>query len=185
MMEPSEAPSEATAGSRRFLRERLSAANPDGALLAPLSYRPTWAISSVWPGMRHHAEQIHSGSRRGPSKGAGQMQIATPLSGELAQYLDLSSAELKLTAQNMANLDTPGYRTQGFDFAAEMERSVAEAGWGRRGPGKDVGPAVPQGRRSGWAAGAAGWEQRLDRPRGAEYGRGAAAVSDWDGVAEA
>ena len=52
------------------------------------------------------------------------MQIATPLSGELTQYLDLSSAELKLTAQNMANLDTPGYRTQGFDFAAEMQRDV-------------------------------------------------------------
>ncbi len=37
------------------------------------------------------------------------MQISTPLSGELAQYLDLSSAELKLTAQNMANVNTPGY----------------------------------------------------------------------------
>jgi flagellar hook-associated protein 1 len=37
------------------------------------------------------------------------MQIATPLSGELAQYLDLSSAKLKLTAENMANVNTPGY----------------------------------------------------------------------------
>jgi len=72
------------------------------------------------------------------------MHISTPLSGELAQYLDLSSAELKLTAENMANLDTPGYRTLGFDFAAEMARSVAEAGWARRGPGKDVGPATPK-----------------------------------------
>jgi flagellar basal-body rod protein FlgB len=61
------------------------------------------------------------------------MQISTPLSGELMQYLDLSSAELKLTAQNMANLDTPGYRTQGFDFAAEIERSVAQAQWGKPG----------------------------------------------------
>ncbi len=58
------------------------------------------------------------------------MQISTPLSGELGKYLDLSSAELKLTAQNMANLDTPGYRTQGFDFGAEMARSMAEAGAG-------------------------------------------------------
>jgi flagellar basal-body rod protein FlgB len=72
------------------------------------------------------------------------MQISTPLSGELGQYLDLSSAELKLTAQNMANLDTPGYRTQGFDFAAEMERVAGEAGWGRRGPAKDAGPAAPR-----------------------------------------
>ncbi len=61
------------------------------------------------------------------------MQIGTPLSGELAQYLDLSSAELKLTAQNMANLDTPGYRTQGFDFSAEMRRLAAEAEWDQRG----------------------------------------------------
>jgi len=66
------------------------------------------------------------------------MQISTPLSGELGQYLDLSSAELKLTAENMANLDTPGYRTQGFDFAAEMARSVAEAQWGKRGVLRDA-----------------------------------------------
>jgi flagellar basal-body rod protein FlgB len=72
------------------------------------------------------------------------MQISTPLGGELAQYLDLSSAELKLTAENMANLDTPGYRTLGFDFAAEMGRAVAEAGWGGRGPRKDAGPAAPR-----------------------------------------
>jgi flagellar basal-body rod protein FlgB len=70
------------------------------------------------------------------------MQIATPISGELTQYLDLSSAELKLTAENMANLDTPGYRTEGFDFAAEMQRSISEAGWGKRGPAKEVGPAT-------------------------------------------
>jgi flagellar basal-body rod protein FlgB len=42
----------------------------------------------------------------------------------LGKYLDLSSLELKLTAQNMANVDTPGYRTVGFDFAAEMQRSL-------------------------------------------------------------
>ena len=72
------------------------------------------------------------------------MHISTPLSGELAQYLDLSSAELKLTAQNMANLDTPGYRTLGFDFAAEMGRAAAEAGWGRRGGWKEIGPATPK-----------------------------------------
>jgi flagellar hook-associated protein 1 len=37
------------------------------------------------------------------------MQISTPLSGELGQYLDLSLAQLKLTAENMANVNTPGY----------------------------------------------------------------------------
>jgi flagellar basal-body rod protein FlgB len=54
------------------------------------------------------------------------MNIATPLSDELGKYLDLSSLELKLTAQNMANVDTPGYRTVGFDFAEEMQRLMSE-----------------------------------------------------------
>lgn len=34
------------------------------------------------------------------------MQITTPLTDQLARYLDLSGLELKLTAQNMANLKT-------------------------------------------------------------------------------
>jgi flagellar basal-body rod protein FlgB len=46
------------------------------------------------------------------------------MSEALNRYLDLSTQELKYTAQNMANVDTPGYRTVGFDFAAEMSRSL-------------------------------------------------------------
>lgn len=64
------------------------------------------------------------------------MQITTPLSDELSRYLDLSSLELKLTAQNMANVDVPGYRTVGFDFAQEMERSIGEALAGRKDDAK-------------------------------------------------
>jgi flagellar basal-body rod protein FlgB len=52
------------------------------------------------------------------------MQITTPLADELARYMDLSALELKVTAQNMANIDTPGYRTMGFNFAAAMQQSV-------------------------------------------------------------
>ena len=54
------------------------------------------------------------------------MQISTLLSDELGKYLDLSNSELKLTAQNMANVDTPGYRTVGFNFAEEMEGAMHE-----------------------------------------------------------
>jgi flagellar basal-body rod protein FlgB len=54
------------------------------------------------------------------------MQITTLLSDELEGYLSLSGAELKLTAQNMANVDTPGYRTVGFDFAEEMRGFMGE-----------------------------------------------------------
>ncbi len=53
------------------------------------------------------------------------MEIATRLSEEVAQYLDLSAAETKLTAANMANLDTPGYKAVGIDFGAEMEQAMA------------------------------------------------------------
>jgi flagellar basal-body rod protein FlgB len=68
------------------------------------------------------------------SRGKGEaMNITTPLSDELAHYLDLSGLELKLTAQNMANVDVPGYRTVGFDFAEEMERSIGEVLAERKG----------------------------------------------------
>jgi len=52
------------------------------------------------------------------------MQVTSLLGSELEKYLDLSSTQLKLTSANMANIDTPGYRTQGFDFAAEMRRAM-------------------------------------------------------------
>jgi flagellar basal-body rod protein FlgB len=44
----------------------------------------------------------------------------------------------------MANLDTPGYRTVGFDFAAEMERSLAEAQWGKWGFPREMAAEGPR-----------------------------------------
>ncbi len=55
------------------------------------------------------------------------MEITTALSDPLGRYLDLAAAQVKITAGNMANVDTPGYRTLGFDFDAEMRRAMAEA----------------------------------------------------------
>jgi flagellar basal-body rod protein FlgB len=52
------------------------------------------------------------------------MEIDTRLSEEIARYLDLATSEAKLTAANMANIDTPGYRTVGMDFEAEMRQAV-------------------------------------------------------------
>lgn len=52
------------------------------------------------------------------------MQIETRLSDALGRYLDLAVSQTKLTAANMANIDTPGYRTQGFDFEAEMHKAL-------------------------------------------------------------
>ena len=52
------------------------------------------------------------------------MQVSTELTEQLQRYLDLSSQQLKLTAGNMANIDTPDYRTKGFNFDDAM-KSVA------------------------------------------------------------
>lgn len=52
--------------------------------------------------------------------------IETRLSEQIARYLDLSTSEAKLTAANMANIDTPGYRALGMDFDAEMRKALKE-----------------------------------------------------------
>jgi flagellar hook-associated protein 1 FlgK len=43
------------------------------------------------------------------------MQVTTATSDALQKYLDLASDQMKLTAENMANVDTPGYKYIGFD----------------------------------------------------------------------
>ena len=58
------------------------------------------------------------------------MQIDTRLSEQLGRYLDLATAEAKLTAVNMANIDTPGYRAVGMDFEAEMKGAMADVDCG-------------------------------------------------------
>jgi flagellar basal-body rod protein FlgB len=61
------------------------------------------------------------------------MQVETMLSDQIARFLDLATAEAKLTAANMANIDTPGYRTVGMDFEAEMREAMSDVA-GNRGP---------------------------------------------------
>lgn len=50
--------------------------------------------------------------------------LEIPTADALARYLTLSTQQMKLTAANMANVDTPGYRTQGFDFQSEFARAM-------------------------------------------------------------
>jgi flagellar basal-body rod protein FlgB len=49
------------------------------------------------------------------------------LAGHLEHYLDLLSARQRLVASNIANADTPGYKTKDIDFQAEF-RSLIEGG---------------------------------------------------------
>jgi flagellar basal-body rod protein FlgB len=55
------------------------------------------------------------------------MQTTTALSDALGKYLDLTSRQIQLTASNMANVDTPGFKTQGFDFEQELVRQLNES----------------------------------------------------------
>ncbi|MGA3263220.1 MAG: flagellar basal body rod protein FlgB [Terracidiphilus sp.] len=54
-----------------------------------------------------------------------EMQVETQLSDQIARYLDLATSQAKLTAANMANIDTPGYKALGMDFEAEMKSAMA------------------------------------------------------------
>ena len=46
------------------------------------------------------------------------------LGGQIERYMDLLSFRQKLVASNIANADTPGYRTRDLDFESEF-RNVA------------------------------------------------------------
>jgi flagellar basal-body rod protein FlgB len=46
------------------------------------------------------------------------------LGSSLEHYLDLVSARQKLVASNLANADTPGYKTQDLDFRRELESQI-------------------------------------------------------------
>ncbi len=56
--------------------------------------------------------------------------IESRLSDQIAHYLDLATDEAKLTAANMANIDTPGYKAVGMDFEAEMRGAMTGADQG-------------------------------------------------------
>jgi flagellar basal-body rod protein FlgB len=49
--------------------------------------------------------------------------IETPIMRRVEQYLDLVAFRHELISSNLANVDTPGYRTQDVDFEAEVRRA--------------------------------------------------------------
>lgn len=71
------------------------------------------------------------------------MEVTTALSDALGKYLDLTSEQMKLTASNMANVDTPGFKTKGFNFEqAFMQQLNGGSGMddlsGAQAPAEDV-----------------------------------------------
>lgn len=47
------------------------------------------------------------------------------LSGNLERYMDLLSIRQKIVASNIANADTPGYKTRDLDFQSNLESAMA------------------------------------------------------------
>ncbi len=52
------------------------------------------------------------------------MHITEGSTDLLEHYLGLATEQLKATAGNMANVDTPGYKTLGFNFDSEMRAAI-------------------------------------------------------------
>ena len=52
----------------------------------------------------------------------------TPTVANLGDYLDLAAFRQTLIASNLANVDTPGYRTRDIDFESEMRRAEEQTG---------------------------------------------------------
>src|SRR4051812_6578436 len=50
--------------------------------------------------------------------------MQTETSARLERYMDLLSVRQKLTASNIANADTPGYKTKDIDFQAELSSLI-------------------------------------------------------------
>lgn len=53
--------------------------------------------------------------------------LDSPLFTSLQSYLDVASTRQSLIASNMANIDTPGYKTQDLDFSQAL--AAAESGF--------------------------------------------------------
>jgi len=47
-----------------------------------------------------------------------------PVALDIERYMDLLSARQELVASNIANADTPGYRTRDLDFSSELRSAV-------------------------------------------------------------
>ncbi len=54
--------------------------------------------------------------------------IESSLTEALSRFLDVDIARYKLIGTNLANIDTPSYRTRDLDFRAELRRATGQTG---------------------------------------------------------
>jgi len=60
--------------------------------------------------------------------------VQTAMTEALARFLDVDVARYQLISTNLANIDTPGFRTRDLDFRAELRRAAAAASSGDERP---------------------------------------------------
>lgn len=53
--------------------------------------------------------------------------MGVPVVSALEQFLSLNGTRASVIAANMANIDTPGYRTQDIDFQQTLHQALAAA----------------------------------------------------------
>ena len=51
-------------------------------------------------------------------------RVLSGLSNKIERYMDVLSARQRQVAANIANADTPGYRTRDLDFQSELQRQI-------------------------------------------------------------
>jgi flagellar basal-body rod protein FlgB len=51
--------------------------------------------------------------------------MLNPIADRLDRYMSLLAARQQITASNIANADTPGYKTRDVDFRAEMSAAAS------------------------------------------------------------
>jgi flagellar basal-body rod protein FlgB len=51
--------------------------------------------------------------------------LETSMLQRMERFLDLASLRQSLISSNLANVDTPGYRTRDIDFEKEMQKAAA------------------------------------------------------------
>lgn len=82
------------------------------------------------------------------------------LSQSLEIYMDLLAARQKLVSSNIANLDTPGYRTRDLDFQQQMQAALDS---GARAEGLRNTPLAAEGTVPGLAVKNDGNDVSLER----------------------
>lgn len=69
-------------------------------------------------------------------------ELITPLLNVAERALDVATARQKVIAQNMANVDTPGYRARDVDFSQELRRLLTSGDSAHLGPASRVVPGL-------------------------------------------